>query len=99
MNVKLRRRLDLLEKNTHVKRTTAMETITAAALRAMSDEELKRLRQLAGRDAPFSGCTPEEKGALERYEAEYAAATLRITGQPHSKLGATACSMAKLNNR
>jgi hypothetical protein len=84
MNAKLKRRLDLLERNTHVNRTTATEAITAAALVALSDEDLERLRPFAGREPPFSGCTPEEKGALDRYQVEYEAAALRITGQPLS---------------
>jgi hypothetical protein len=84
MNAKLRRRLDLLEKNTHVNRTTVMEAITAAALRAIGDEDLVRLRPFAGREPPFLGCTPEQKAALDRYKAEYEAAALRITVQPLS---------------
>ena len=69
MNAKLRKRLDLLEKTTHVNRTTAMEAITAAALSVISDEDLEKLHQVAERDAPLSECIPKEKAALERYEA------------------------------
>ena len=68
MNAKLRRRLDLLERNTQVNRTTTMEAITAAALSAISDEDLEQLHQVAERGVPFSECTPEEKAALGRYE-------------------------------
>ena len=86
MNAKLRRRLDLLEKNTHLKRASVSDEITAAALTALSDEELEQLRPFAGRELPFSGCTPEQKAVLDRYQAEYEAAALRIAGQPLAKL-------------
>ena len=69
MNAKLRRRLDLLERNTQVNRTTVMEAIKAAALSAVSDGDLEQLHQVAERGVPFSECTPEEKAALERYDA------------------------------
>src|ERR1700731_4619339 len=61
MNAKLRRRLDLLERNTQVNRTTATEAIAAAALSAISDDDLEQLHQFAERGVPFSECTPEEK--------------------------------------
>jgi hypothetical protein len=57
MNAKLRRRLDLLERNTHVNRMTAMEAITAAALSAISDEDLEQLHQFGERGVPFSART------------------------------------------
>jgi len=69
MNAKLRRRIDLLERNSQVNRTTATEAITAAALSAISDDDLEQLHQFAERGVPFSECTPEEKAALERYDA------------------------------
>lgn len=81
MNAKLRRRLDLLERNTHLKRSSVSDEITTAALRALSDEDLDLLHSLADREPPFSGCTPEQKAALDRCQAEYEAAALRITGQ------------------
>lgn len=52
MNAKLSRRLDLLERNTQGNRATAEEAITAAALTALSDEDLERLRQVAERSSP-----------------------------------------------
>jgi hypothetical protein len=58
MNAKLKRRLDVLEKNNYLKRASAIEEIVDAALSALSDEDLERLRPFAGREAPFSGCTP-----------------------------------------
>ena len=84
MNAKLKRRLDILERNRHATHTTVMEEITRTALAALSDEELELLRHFADREPPFWGYTPEQKAALDRYQAEYEAAALRITGQPLS---------------
>lgn len=67
MNAKLRRRLDLLERNSNLKRASVSDEITAAALTALSDEELELLRPFGGREPPFLGCTPEQKAALDRY--------------------------------
>ncbi len=62
VNAQLRRRLDQLERNTHLKRVSMSEEITAAALTALSDEELEQLRPYADREPPLLGCTPEQNG-------------------------------------
>jgi len=79
MNAKLRRRLDILERNTDLKRASVSDEIAAAALAALSDEDLEQLRSFADREPPFSGCTPEQKAALDHYHREYEAAARRIT--------------------
>jgi hypothetical protein len=87
MNAKLRRRLDLLEKNTQLNRASMQEEIMAAALSAMTLEDLEQLHQFGERGVPLSECTPEERAALDHYEIEHEAATRRITARPISKLG------------
>jgi hypothetical protein len=79
MNAKLRRRLDLLEKNTQLSRASVQEEIMAAALSAISDQDLQRLRQFAERGVPISECTQEERATLARFEIEYEAAPRRAT--------------------
>jgi len=81
MNAKLKRRLELLEKNAQLAHTTLLEQVRQAALEALTIEELEVLRNLAERNS-WTPETPEERAAVERCEAEYAAATLRITGRP-----------------
>jgi len=44
MNAKLRRRLDVSERNTHLNRASVSDEVTTAALMALSNEELERLR-------------------------------------------------------
>jgi hypothetical protein len=80
MNAKLRRRLDLLEKNTQFNRASMQEEIMAAALSAMSREDLEHLHQFTERGEP-SVATLDEKAALDRYQVAYEAASLRIAGQ------------------
>lgn len=63
MNAKLRRRLDLLEKNTQLNRASMQEEIMAAALSAMSREDLEQLHQFGERGEP-SVATLDEKAAL-----------------------------------
>lgn len=55
-----------------------LEDIRMAALMELTLEDLELLRPFAGREPPFSGCTPEQKAALERYRVEYEVAALRI---------------------
>jgi len=85
MNAKLKRRLDLLERNTYLKGATVSDEITAMALTALSDEDLEQLRPFADREPPFPGCTPEQKAACDHYHREYEAAALRFTGRSLSR--------------
>lgn len=81
MNAKLKKRLAVLENHVHLARTTLFQQARQAALEALTIEELEVLRQMAERNS-WTAETPEQRAAVERCEAEYAAATVRITGRP-----------------
>ena len=65
----IKRRLLSLERSANINRTGIMEQIQQAALKTISDDDLQHLREFVVRGASLSKCTPEEKAALERYEA------------------------------
>jgi hypothetical protein len=70
MNAKILTRLERLEESSRVNHADALERITAAALQAISDEDLAILHDISARGGRWEDCTTEQKAAVRRYGAE-----------------------------